>query len=69
MKEGRPRLRPLGIADILDETVELYKTNFLLLIGIAAVVYVPASFLGALLPHQPEMGFGHGDDPGAYLQP
>jgi len=37
------RMRPMGIADILDETVELYKTSFVLLVGIAAVVYVPYS--------------------------
>lgn len=33
----------MGIADILDETVELYKTSFALLMGIAAVLYVPYS--------------------------
>lgn len=38
-------MRPMGIADILDETVELYKTSFVLLVGIAAVMHVPASFL------------------------
>jgi len=37
----RNRLRPLGITDLLDETVELYKTNFALFIGMAAVLYVP----------------------------
>lgn len=36
-------MRPMGIADILDETVELYKTSFVLLVGIAAVLYVPYS--------------------------
>ncbi len=43
MKDGTRRLRPMGIADILDETVELYKTSFVLLVGIAAVLYVPYS--------------------------
>ena len=43
MRENTRRLRPMGIADILDETVELYKTSFILLIGIAAVLYVPYS--------------------------
>lgn len=35
----------MGIADILDETVELYKTSFVLLVGIAAVMQVPYSIL------------------------
>jgi len=35
----------MGIADILDETVELYKTSFALLVGIAAFVYVPYAIL------------------------
>jgi hypothetical protein len=39
------RMRPMGIADILDETVELYKTSFVLLVGIAAVMQVPYSIL------------------------
>ena len=39
------RMRPMGIADILDETVELYKTSFVLLVGIAAVMHVPYSIL------------------------
>lgn len=43
MRESTRRLRPMGIADILDETVELYKTSFVLLVGIAAVLYVPYS--------------------------
>lgn len=33
----------MGIADILDETVELYKSSFVLLVGIAAVMNVPYS--------------------------
>ncbi len=45
MSAHKQKLRPMGIADILDETVELYKTNFLLLVGIAAFVYVPYSIL------------------------
>ncbi len=44
------RFRPMGIADILDETVELYRNNFALLIGIAAVVYVPFFILQGLVP-------------------
>ena len=43
MRSGARRLRPMGVADILDETVELYKSSFILLVGIAAVMYVPYS--------------------------
>lgn len=41
MNQNARRMRPMGIADILDETVELYKTSFVLLVGIAAVMNVP----------------------------
>ena len=41
LKDLHKRLRPMGILDILDETVELYKRNFVLLVGIAAFLYVP----------------------------
>lgn len=41
MNSASKRMRPMGIADILDETVELYKSSFVLLVGIAAVMYVP----------------------------
>ncbi|MCE5321872.1 glycerophosphoryl diester phosphodiesterase membrane domain-containing protein [bacterium] len=50
MNNRNRRLRPLGITDILDETVDLYKTNFALLIGISAVLYVPYILLSSLLP-------------------
>lgn len=53
----------MGIADILDETVELYKSSFVLLVGIAAVMYVPYSlvqryFMGKFtgLTMQPTLG-------------
>lgn len=41
----RRRLRPMGFADILDEAVDLYRRNFLLLFGIGAVLYLPLSVL------------------------
>lgn len=43
------RLRPLGITDILDETVDLYRSNFALLVGSAAIVYVPVFLLTSFL--------------------
>lgn len=45
LKDVHNRLRPLGIADVLDEMIELYKTNFVLLVGISAFLYVPYSLL------------------------
>ena len=36
-----PRLRPLGVGDLLDEMMRLYRNHFVLLAGIAAVVLVP----------------------------
>lgn len=45
MSPDRRKMRPMGIADILDETVELYKTSFVLLVGIAAFVHVPYAIL------------------------
>lgn len=45
MALGRRRFRPMGFGDILDEAFDLYKSNFVLLVGIAAVLYVPAYFL------------------------
>ncbi|HEY3283671.1 MAG TPA: RING finger protein [Armatimonadota bacterium] len=41
-------LRPLDFRDILDETVELYKSNAWLFISIAATVYLPVYILSAL---------------------
>ncbi len=43
-----PRLRPMGVADLLDAAVQLYRKNFIKLITIAAVVIVPVSILDAL---------------------
>ena len=34
------RFRPMGIRDILDETFDLYKSNFAALLAIVAVVQV-----------------------------
>ena len=50
MRRELRRFRPMGIADILDETVELYRNNFALLIGIAAVAYVPYFLVEGFAP-------------------
>ncbi len=43
----------MGFGDILDEAFDLYKSNFVLLVGIAAVFYVPFEFASntLLLPY------------------
>ncbi len=49
MAKGRPlRLRPLGIMDVLDETIELYRSNFWLLVGITAIVQIPTVLLNPM---------------------
>ncbi len=40
------RLRPLGVGDLLDETVRLYRRHFALFVGIAACVFIPAGLVG-----------------------
>jgi len=44
----RPRLHPMGVADLLDMAVNLYRQNFLKLILIAAIIIVPLSALDAV---------------------
>lgn len=45
MRNEKRRFRPMGALDILDETIDLYKRNFVLLVGAAAVLYVPISII------------------------
>lgn len=40
-----PALRPLGFTDILDEGIYLYRRNFLLFFGIAAVLLTPLEMI------------------------
>ena len=42
----RTDLRPMGIGDIFDATFELYRRNFVLLLGVVAIVRVPVACLG-----------------------
>jgi len=60
----------MGIADILDEMVELYKTSFTLLIGIAAVMHVPYSFFTQyyLMQLMPSMSVTQPADPTAVMK-
>jgi hypothetical protein len=38
-------LKPLGYSGMLDEIFDIYKKNFLLLAGIAGIIYLPGSIL------------------------
>lgn len=40
-----PALRPLRLGELLDQAIRLYRRNFLMFIGIIAVVYVPVMVL------------------------
>src|SRR3989304_3822966 len=42
-------LRPLGLGDILDVTLKLYRQNFALFVGIYALVLVPVAVIQLLL--------------------
>lgn len=59
-RDLRSRLRPMNFTDILDETIELYKSNFKLLVGIAAFIYVPYYLLNGFI-QQP--GFDSNTNP------
>lgn len=49
MRNEKRRFRPMGVLDILDETIDLYKRNFVLLVGTAAVLYVPISTINSIV--------------------
>lgn len=43
--ERAPTLRPLSVADLVDEIFRLYRRNFGLLFGLSAIIWLPASIL------------------------
>jgi len=43
-----PTLRPMGLLEIVDQTFRLYRSNFWLFFGIAAVLNLPLGFLQAV---------------------
>jgi hypothetical protein len=50
---NEPRvLRPLGYGELFNEAFDLYKRNFLLFVGIGALVFVPYAFLSAITPEE-----------------
>lgn len=44
-----PALRPLGIGELLDQAIRLYRRNFLRYLGIIAVVQIPVGLLQFLI--------------------
>jgi hypothetical protein len=51
---SEPRvLRPMEYGELFNEAFDLYKRNFLLFIGIGAVVYVPYSLVAVFLQRYP----------------
>ena len=53
MEQSRP-LRPMGLLEIVDQSFRLYRANFWLFFGIAALLGIPQGFLLAV----PEYGPG-----------
>lgn len=45
MESARPDLRPLGVGEMVDAAIRLFRTNFLTLIKISAVVLVPIGLI------------------------
>jgi len=42
-------LRPLGVGEILDNTIQIYRTNFRALVTMAAVVVLPVAVVSVLI--------------------
>lgn len=63
---ARPRIRQLGLGELLDESFRLYRANFLTFITMAALVLVPYQIISFLvqLPIQNELA-GLVPQPGA----
>lgn len=43
-----PSLRPLGLGQLLDQAIRLYRNNFIKFIGIIAIVQVPVSLISII---------------------
>lgn len=43
-----PTLRPMKLAELLDQAIRLYRRNFLEFIGIVAIPYIPLIVIGAV---------------------
>ncbi len=44
-----PVLRPMTVADLIDEIFRVYRANFALLFGVSAIVWLPASIVFIVL--------------------
>ncbi len=44
-----PKLRPLGIGEMLDQAIRIYRSNFIKFIAIMAIVQIPIHLLNLLL--------------------
>jgi hypothetical protein len=51
-------LRPLTLGELLDRTFQVYRNNFLLFTGIAAVAYLPMFIVRSGLVFAPKLGGG-----------
>src|SRR3712207_3588006 len=47
--QARPRLRPFSLGELLDESFRIYRREFIVLLAIAALVFVPYTFVEYLL--------------------
>jgi hypothetical protein len=46
---ARPRFQPMGLGELLDRTIRLYRQNFVTFVGIVAIVQVPLAFVNLLV--------------------
>ncbi|HEX5324490.1 MAG TPA: hypothetical protein VFW40_11935 [Capsulimonadaceae bacterium] len=51
------RNRPMGTADLFDEAFDLYKKNFTLFLGVAALVFVPLSVFASFYDYSWNQSF------------
>lgn len=56
------RLRPMGVGDIIDEAIKLYRNHFKLFLTIGALVYIPVGIIQTIL----QLALQGSDDLGAF---
>lgn len=60
-----PLLRPLGLGELLDQAIRLYRRNFLTFIGIIAIVQIPLTLVQLPVSLLTFSGFSQFQDPTA----
>mgnify|MGYP001168824069 CR=1 FL=1 len=45
-----PLLRPLGVADVIDEAFSLFRRNFVLFFCISAILVAPVQIIISIVP-------------------